>query len=136
MNGGTRSPKLNSQLREDLLGKWLLGKSDRRRALYTFPGDTEGDLGFNEGEIIEVTEVIGDGEWLKGQHNGQTGIFPANFVEEIPTDSYISNFDFEASQDGDLGFVKGQTIKVLEKMGDWWKGETQEWSSKCNYRLS
>ena len=61
----------------------------------------------------------------EGKLNKQTGIFPANFVEKIPTDSYVSNFDFEASQDGDLGFVKGQTIKVLEKMGDWWKGETQ-----------
>ena len=63
--------------------------------------------------------------YREGKLYKHTGIFPANFVEKIPSDSYVSNFDFEASQDGDLGFVKGQTIKVLEKMGDWWKGETQ-----------
>ena len=37
------------------------------------------------GEIITVTEPIA-GDWCKGKLNDRTGIFPSNYIEEIPKD--------------------------------------------------
>jgi endophilin-A len=38
-------------------------------------------LSFKEGDIITILEKEGD--WWTGQLNGVTGLFPANFIEEI-----------------------------------------------------
>lgn len=49
-------------------------------ALYPFHSEEVGDLSFEEGDIIIVTEDLGD--WLKGQFGAQIGIFPSTFVQE------------------------------------------------------
>lgn len=84
---------MNQQLREDLLGEWLLGKSDRRRALYNFPAETEGDLPFNEGDIIEVIEEIGDGEWLKGRDFENHHLCKIIFQFFMIISSYVNEFE-------------------------------------------
>ena len=130
VNGGTRSGKINEELGEGMLADWLLGNVDRRKALYPFPADSPGDLALEVDEIVEVTEEIAGGEWLKGKCHGKTGIFPASFVEKLNADGHVATFDFEAGQEGDLSFVAGQSIRVTDKsMGDWWKGETQDGTS-------
>jgi hypothetical protein len=53
VNGGTRSENINSAMGEDKLSDWLLGIADRRKALFDFPGDAEGDLPFQFDDIIE-----------------------------------------------------------------------------------
>ncbi|KAI5959006.1 uncharacterized protein KGF55_005660 [Candida pseudojiufengensis] len=53
-------------------------------ALYTFKGEQGGDLPFKKGDVINIikrTETVDD--WWTGSNNGQTGIFPANYVELI-----------------------------------------------------
>jgi hypothetical protein len=55
VNGGTRSPNLNTDLGENKFADWLLGKADRRRAAYDFTGEAETDLSFVAGDIITVT---------------------------------------------------------------------------------
>ena len=47
----------------------------------TFWQVQDDELTFVEGDVIEIVEK--DGEWWTGILNGQTGLFPANFVEEI-----------------------------------------------------
>lgn len=38
----------------------------------------------------------------------------------------ISVFPYQSEQEGDLQFDQGTVIKIIEKEGDWWRGETAE----------
>ena len=49
-------------------------------ALYDYQSEVEGDLCFSAGEVISVTEELG--EWYRGYIEHRSGIFPGNFVEE------------------------------------------------------
>ncbi|XP_041670244.1 neutrophil cytosol factor 2 isoform X2 [Cheilinus undulatus] len=52
-------------------------------ALHSYESSNPEDLNFHEGDkIIFLSRVNQD--WLEGQCNGNTGIFPAAFVEEVP----------------------------------------------------
>ncbi|KAJ2449033.1 hypothetical protein GGF42_004902 [Coemansia sp. RSA 2424] len=53
----------------------------RAVALYDFAGDQEGDLPFNKGDLITVTEKTeSSNDWWKGTCKGRTGNFPSNYV--------------------------------------------------------
>ncbi|ORY90808.1 SH3 domain-containing protein [Leucosporidium creatinivorum] len=50
-------------------------------ALYAFEGqDSAEDLSFNEGDQILVLEHVSE-DWMKGELNGRTGIFPSSYVQ-------------------------------------------------------
>lgn len=49
-------------------------------ALYDFAGNSEGDLSFQQGDHILVSQHIDSG-WSCGRLNGREGIFPRAFVE-------------------------------------------------------
>jgi transglutaminase/protease-like cytokinesis protein 3 len=63
----------------------------RVRTIYSWSGTEEDDLGFIEGDIIEV-DNLGDGNWWHGRlkRNKMTGNFPSNYVELIKSD--LANF--------------------------------------------
>lgn len=58
------------------------GSGPRCRARFDYDGESSEDLTFLEGEIIKLLEHVGD-DWLRGELNGKSGIFPATFVEVI-----------------------------------------------------
>ncbi|XP_031560758.1 endophilin-A3-like [Actinia tenebrosa] len=54
----------------------------RYKAIYDFEPENDTELGFNEGDIISVTEII-DENWMEGTLDGKTGLFPSNYVESV-----------------------------------------------------
>jgi len=58
------------------------------RAIYSWGGETEKDLGFVEGDLIECLNA-GDGSWWMGRlrrDRRMMGVFPSNFVQLLQED--------------------------------------------------
>lgn len=51
--------------------------------MYTYESTEQGDLSFQQGEVVVVTRKEGD--WWTGTAGGRTGVFPSNYVK--PRDS-------------------------------------------------
>lgn len=52
------------------------------KALYDFEPENEGELGFKEGDIIDLKQKVDD-NWFEGSINGRTGYFPVTYVEVL-----------------------------------------------------
>lgn len=51
-------------------------------ALYEYTAQAQGDLTFPEGAVIEIVQKTADANgWWTGRYNGQTGVFPGNYVQ-------------------------------------------------------
>lgn len=57
------------------------GGGRRCRALYDFEAQGDDELSFVAGDVLTITEELPD--WYQGELNGDSGIFPANYVELI-----------------------------------------------------
>uniref|UniRef100_A0A673Z1I3 Intersectin-1 n=1 Tax=Salmo trutta TaxID=8032 RepID=A0A673Z1I3_SALTR len=109
-------------------------------AMYTYESNEQGDLTFQQGDVIVVTKKEGD--WWTGVVSGKTGVFPSNYVK--PKDSEGLG---PAGKTGSLGkkpeiaqviapytatgaeqltLAPGQLILIRKKNpGGWWEGELQ-----------
>lgn len=109
-------------------------------ALYPYSSVEPGDLTFNEGEEILVTQK--DGEWWTGSIGERTGIFPSNYVKPKDQENFgnagksgTSNKKpeiaqvtsaYAASGAEQLSLAPGQLILILKKnTSGWWQGELQ-----------
>lgn len=51
-------------------------------ALYDYTAQAQGDLTFTAGAVIEIVDRTSDANgWWTGRYNGQTGVFPGNYVQ-------------------------------------------------------
>jgi len=50
-------------------------------ALYSYTSNETGDLTFNQGQVITVSQQ--DGDWWTGTIGDRSGIFPANYVRKM-----------------------------------------------------
>lgn len=58
-------------------------------ALFDYSGQV-GDLEFKEGDVIQIINNDPEAGWWEGSCNGQTGMFPANYVEvKAPTETPV-----------------------------------------------
>lgn len=63
---------------------WLLSVCPAEYvAMYTYESNEQGDLSFQQGDIVMVTRKEGD--WWTGVVGNKTGVFPSNYVK--PRDS-------------------------------------------------
>lgn len=56
-------------------------------ALYPYDSAENGDLTFNQGEVILVVKKEGD--WWTGNIGDRNGIFPANYVEKCDASDQV-----------------------------------------------
>ena len=109
-------------------------KKQRVIALYDFVAERDTDLTIHLNDIITVVED-GD-EWINGELNGRTGLFPATYVRPYEDAEKASSstgaqrpskaralYDFEGQDEGDLSFKAGEIIEILNKDEEWWEGK-------------
>ncbi|NXJ52083.1 SH319 protein, partial [Spizaetus tyrannus] len=60
------------------------GKKGKAKALYDFHGENEDELSFKAGDTITELESV-DEDWMSGEIQGKSGIFPKNFVQILKT---------------------------------------------------
>jgi hypothetical protein len=57
---------------------------ERKMALYEYIAQQADELGFSAGDIITIISKE-HADWWKGQIGDRTGVFPSNFVGNLPT---------------------------------------------------
>ncbi|ODV94100.1 hypothetical protein PACTADRAFT_44475 [Pachysolen tannophilus NRRL Y-2460] len=64
----------------------------RAKAIYSWSGEEETDLGILEGDLIEVSD-FGDGKWWYGKlkRNKMEGIFPSNYVKLLTASESLND---------------------------------------------
>ncbi|NXT03003.1 SH319 protein, partial [Jacana jacana] len=60
------------------------GRKGKAKALYDFHGENEDELSFKAGDTITELESV-DEDWMSGEIQGKSGIFPKNFVQVLKT---------------------------------------------------
>ncbi|CAN2387581.1 positive regulation of caveolin-mediated endocytosis [Pristimantis euphronides] len=109
-------------------------------AMYTYESNEQGDLTFQQGDMIVVIKK--DGDWWTGTVSDKTGVFPSNYVRLKDSEGMVT-----AGKTGSLGkkpeiaqviapytatgpeqltLAPGQLILIRKKNpGGWWEGELQ-----------
>lgn len=52
------------------------------KAVYSFHPDQEGELDFDEGDIITLSQQV-DANWYEGVLRGRSGLFPISYVDVL-----------------------------------------------------
>ena len=61
------------------------------KAIYNYTARNQKELSFSAGEILQVTEKTGDGNWWDGFHDGQRGYIPVTYVEIMEVRSTLKS---------------------------------------------
>lgn len=109
-------------------------------AMYTYESSEQGDLTFQQGDVILVTKR--DGDWWTGTVGDKTGVFPSNYVRlkdaegagpagkagSLGKKPEIAQViaSYAATGPEQLTLAPGQLILIRRKNpGGWWEGELQ-----------
>uniref|UniRef100_G1PYE2 Intersectin 1 n=1 Tax=Myotis lucifugus TaxID=59463 RepID=G1PYE2_MYOLU len=109
-------------------------------AMYTYESAEQGDLTFQQGDVILVTKK--DGDWWTGTVGDKSGVFPSNYVrlkdaEGAGTAGKAGSLgkkpeiaqviaSYTATGPEQLTLAPGQLILIRKKNpGGWWEGELQ-----------
>ncbi|KAJ3315811.1 hypothetical protein HDV04_000018 [Boothiomyces sp. JEL0838] len=135
-------------------------------ALYDYTPDESNEIPLAEGEIIKNILEIDEGWWQGTNSHGQTGLFPANYVEvtqaapqpvslpprepehvpapapppvqAVPAQKQaIALYDYDAAEPNELTFVTDDVITNIEFVSDdWWMGTCKGSTGLCKYSLT
>ncbi|KAK4235787.1 hypothetical protein C8A03DRAFT_17508 [Achaetomium macrosporum] len=129
------------------------GAAGGKKALiqYDYEKAEENEIELREGEYVTNIEMVDDDWWMGTNAQGETGLFPSNYVELVDDDegtaaqeppapapapaaqeapeaaaagpTATAQFDYEAAEDNELSFPEGAKITNLEFPDeDWWFG--------------
>ena len=70
-----------SSLFSFLFSPYFSAKLEQVLAMFPYTAQNPDELTFYKGSVINV--VSKEGEWWKGEMNGQTGMFPSNYVQPL-----------------------------------------------------
>lgn len=90
-------------------------------ALYDFDGENDGDLKLSAGDKIQVINSA-DENWWEGRKKGQTGFFPASYVQVVSSNDVILRclFDFAGQEGDELTIQANQIIVQVRDEGNGW----------------
>uniref|UniRef100_A0A3B4WTC1 SH3 domain containing 21 n=1 Tax=Seriola lalandi dorsalis TaxID=1841481 RepID=A0A3B4WTC1_SERLL len=113
--------------------------------LTDFEGTMADEITMRAGDVIKNVAKVGEEGWLEGELRGKRGIFPANFVKEVPV--YLMGdskreprsirktkrmkqtrkcevvFAYSRMNEDELELVVGETIEIIREIEDgWWMG--------------
>lgn len=63
---------------------FLIVDQDHVLAMFSYAAQNDDELTFCKGTVINV--ISKDGDWWKGEVNGQVGVFPYNYVQALRSD--------------------------------------------------
>uniref|UniRef100_A0A4W5PXT9 Osteoclast-stimulating factor 1 n=1 Tax=Hucho hucho TaxID=62062 RepID=A0A4W5PXT9_9TELE len=113
--------------------------------LIDFEGAMGDEMTVQAGEVVTSVTKASEEGWLEGELRGKRGIFPANFVKEVPvyligdskreprslrksrmikqTRKCEVAFAYSPLNEDELELVVGETIEILREIEDgWWMG--------------
>ncbi|XP_069393177.1 SH3 domain-containing protein 21 isoform X2 [Paralichthys olivaceus] len=113
--------------------------------LIDFEGTMADEITMRAGDVVKNVTKASEEGWLEGELRGKRGIFPANFVKEVPvyligdskreprslrqtkrmkqTRKCEAVFAYSAVNEDELELVVGETIEILKEIEDgWWMG--------------
>ncbi|VDM48804.1 unnamed protein product [Toxocara canis] len=93
-------------------------------ALFSFRAQSARELSFNRGDVIRVHRAV-DANWLEGERNGQSGIFPISYVqmdEGLPAErmKLIALYPFFARNRNELSLKKGEVVRYRRTVDPNW----------------
>ncbi|KAI9868998.1 MAG: hypothetical protein M1813_002821 [Trichoglossum hirsutum] len=122
-------------------------------AQFDYEKAEDNELELKEGEYVTDIDMVDSDWWMGRNSKGETGLFPASYVElvENPADhrephedrkpdkdtpvapaptadkTAIAIYDYEAAEDNELSFAEGTLITgIVFPDEDWWFGEVGE----------
>ena len=64
-------------------------KEEQVLAMFSYTAQNEDELTFYKGSVISV--ISKDGEWWKGEMNGEVGVFPFNYVQSLRNENEVTS---------------------------------------------
>eukprot|EP00019_Armaparvus_languidus_P010172 CAMPEP_0168580978 /NCGR_PEP_ID=MMETSP0420-20121227/1123_1 /TAXON_ID=498008 /ORGANISM="Pessonella sp." /LENGTH=157 /DNA_ID=CAMNT_0008615207 /DNA_START=32 /DNA_END=502 /DNA_ORIENTATION=- len=98
----------------------------RVRCLFDYKKNTPKELDFKKDDTLKVIQQHKSGWWRGERFDGQTGLFPSNFVKVIEYEcTVVALFDYTGKANlSQLSFKKGDVLRVLSRdKSGWWKGD-------------
>ena len=92
----------------------------RAKVLFEYKAENDDELSLVVGDIIQVTKQTDDG-WWEGEHNGEKGVFPDNFVELIGGDEHEEPADKDPGEE-DIKQTKAHKAPVGFGLGNIFAG--------------